>query len=402
MPALAALLSLAFPTLAEPPALHVLADRAPEGTLEVRGVSAGDFRPDLWVANRLHWVFDTREPLLEPREGPARNIYAPSAVRVEGGWRLFYGAWDGCETTNDRIWGAWTSDFLSFEDRHLVIDHGPFIHTCNCHVSRDDQGWLMAVTAYPHLGAEGLNRPAIFTSPDGITWNGALPHTAGLGDLVTIEGYAGWETADINGMNVLLREDGVTHMYFGDFRDWGKVRRATSSDLRTFAYDGECADLAWMVNDVQRFDLADGKWYVMALHHNGDELGFALSRDGMEFDDVRLLTKNRSEQDAYIVAVGLVRDGNRVLGALYGAGAVPSLDHNRLFAKWLQRKVEVTLADGSVRVADAAWGPDAVQVTLAAGDVVRTIRVFAEDGETVLLESTVDGLASGAVVEFEG
>jgi hypothetical protein len=383
------------------PGLERIAASAPAGTVEFRGVSAGPFDPALWQAGTLHWVFDSRAPMLEPRDGPFRNIYAPVAIREGDEWRLFYGAWDGSETPNDRIWGARTRDFRSFEDRHLLIDHGPFTHVCNCHVIRTPEGWRMATTVYPHLGSEGLNRPAVFTSPDGLTWNGAAPYTAKLSDAVTIEGYAGIAEADINGMNVLLAEDGVTHLYFGDFRQWGRVYRATSADLRTFRYDGVCGELPYMANDVKRFDVGGQRWYVMALHHNGDSLLYSLSRDGMSFGEAQVLTPNQSDADRYIVAVCLVTDGESVYGVLYGAGAVPSLDHNRLFAKWLQKRVEFVADDGAITEATAGLGPDTALLALPDGGARGRVRVYAEDGSTLVWESHPLTLEPGQAWSFE-
>src|SRR5687767_5631209 len=108
-----------------------LDDQAPEGMVEIRGVEAGVFDPGMWKAGPPHLVPDVRHPLLEPREGAYRNIYAPSAVATAEGWRVFYGAWDGVGSGNDRIYSALTRDFLTFDDRRTVIEHGTFQHVCN-------------------------------------------------------------------------------------------------------------------------------------------------------------------------------------------------------------------------------------------------------------------------------
>ena len=57
--------------------------------------------------------------------------------------------------------------------------------------------------------------------------------------------------------------------------------------------------------------------------------GFIIDAEG------HVLTNNQSEADRNIVAVGIVADGERVLGILYGAGASIGLAENRIFAKWL-------------------------------------------------------------------
>src|SRR5688572_27928492 len=79
---------------ASPARLEVRRDRTtPSGGNGVllRGVGAGPFEPRYWQAGTLHWVADAQDPLLEPKPGKWRNIYAPSVVQTAEGWRLFYG-----------------------------------------------------------------------------------------------------------------------------------------------------------------------------------------------------------------------------------------------------------------------------------------------------------------------
>ena len=110
---------------------------APAGFVEVTGVEAGEFNPLIWQAGTLNFVPDLRSPLLAPRSGKFRNIYAPSAVETPGGYRLFYGAWDGVPTGNDRIYSATTdARFQDFSDRHIVIVPGSYIHVCNVNALR--------------------------------------------------------------------------------------------------------------------------------------------------------------------------------------------------------------------------------------------------------------------------
>src|SRR5215213_9913663 len=85
--------------------------------------------------------------------------------------------------------------------------------------------------------------------------------------------------------------------------------------------------------------------YLMGLHLNTGQLWYTLSRDGLKFPPIQTLFAHESDADAYMVAVGFImageqeKLGSRVLGALYGAGAASSLDANRIFARWLQKKV---------------------------------------------------------------
>ena len=214
-------------------------------------------------------------------------------------------------------------------------------------IAEGTSGFALCCTAYPDK--DGLNKPAFFSSPDGARWNGSpAPYTAQTSDIVSMAGYAGYARADINGMNVLLREDGKYRLYFCNFKDFGKIMRASGTDGRHFKYDGVALAAAGMVNDVKKFAAPDGAWYLMGIHANGPELYQSLSRDGMRFGTSHTLLRHLDDADRHIVAIGWVTEGGqdergrRVLGVLYGAGAVKSLDQNRIFARWLQKRVMFT------------------------------------------------------------
>ena len=286
-------------------------EKAEIGSVEIKGVSAGALDVALWQNNTLHWVPDVRTPMLLPLPGTCRNIYAPSAVKAQDGWRMFYGAWDGTETGNDRIYSVTTKDFVSFENRHTVIEHGDFVHVCNVNaIQLQDGSFTMACTCYPD--GKGLNKPAVFRSPDGQTWQGtAAPYEARMKDIVQMEGYDLFEQADINGMNVLLHEDNMYRLYFGNFKDFGKVYRASSSDGRNFQFDGVSLEAPRAVNDVKKFRVGQLNWYLMGLHMNCDKLWYALSEDGMNFSEAKVLGENLGESDRYNGSQGAVRDIRR-------------------------------------------------------------------------------------------
>lgn len=393
---------LYFATGAYAMKLEKIEGRAPDGFAEIRGVAAGAFDFATWNKGALNLVRDARHPVLEPRPGNARNIYAPSIIQTSAGWRVFYGAWDGVPTGNDRIYSALTSDFLSFTNRHTVIEHGEFQHVCNvsaCPVG--PSGVALICTAYPDLA--GQNKPAFFFSPDGSTWNGLPePYTATLDDIVTVTGYARYAEADINGMNVILREADKYRLYYSNFRDFGRVYRASSDDGRHFSYDGVSLEKPCMVNDVKRFELDDGPCYLMGMHSNSNQLFYALSRDGMTFDPAHDLMASRDAADRYMVAIGWVTSGSqemksrRLLGFLYGAGAKATLDANRIFACWLQKKVSFSDANGEI-AGSCALGPDAQLIPLAPGEHEGTLTCAAEDGRTTLGITQKAGLAPGCV-----
>ncbi|NLE58070.1 MAG: hypothetical protein GX616_06910, partial [Planctomycetes bacterium] len=246
--------------------------------------------------------------------------------------------------------------------------------------------------------ANGQNKPAIFTSPDGATWNGKpAPYPAIAADIIRIEGYPNYNAADMNGMNVLRHENGKYRLYFGDFKARLQVHRASSDDGRHFRYDGVSLDAAMMVNDVRDFVVDGQPVYLMALHANTSRLWYALSSDGMKFEPQREMAVSRSDADKYIVAVGWVTSGDRLLGFVYGAGAVPSLDRNRLFARWLQKKLIFTDRQGKTLTVTGALGPDRQIISLPARETEGRLEILSEDGKTRLGELLDLKLTTGRV-----
>lgn len=369
------------------PELIGIPGQADAGCIEIHGVAAGEFNATLWEAGKLHFVPDVREPLLAPREsGSFRNIYAPSAVETPEGWRVFYGAWDGAHTPNDRIYSTTTTDFIDFGPRETVIEHGAFTHVCNVNAFRNTDGSIeMMCTAYPTI--DGLNKPAYFRSPDGVTWSGSpQPHAATFDDLVIIDGYDGFMNADINGMNVIFRDGGSLWLYFNNFKDRGKLFRATGAGGKHYTFDGAILETGHYVNDIKRFDTPDGPRYLMALHQNAGQLWYTLSPDGKSFAPERVLADHRGDADRYIVAVGWVKQDNRLLGFLYGAGQVAALNRNRIFARWLQKRIVYTDSAGIKRETEVALGPDRQIIRL--GDEFKDdggkLDILAEDGATTM------------------
>ncbi len=388
----AALLSLIGCTIAAGQTLTIrdVGESLQKDSAEIRGLSAGAFNPKLWQGGKLHLVRDGRMPLIDAKKGDFRNIYAPSVVPTDHGWTVFYGGWDGTPSGNDRIYrGDVDADFLDITNRHTVIEHNVFQHTCNVNLTRDENGaWAMMATAYPD--SAGQNKPITFFSKDGEHWNGdAVPHNAIADELATVAGYANYAKADVNGVNVLLRDDNRWRMYFADFKNFGKTFRASSEDGRHFTLDGDVLDGFVAINDMKKIKLANGEtWYLAGFHMNGDRLYYSLSQDGMKFPPVQTLIAHAGDADRYIVAIGLVVRDDRVLGALYGAGAAGSLDHNRIFAVWLQKKVTIESAGQTLEMS-SAWGSDRQLLKLAA-PIHGRLHLLSEDGETPIADTDVD------------
>jgi hypothetical protein len=377
---------------AGPLALVLTTNVAPAGFVEVTGVEAGEFNPQIWQADTLNFVPDERFPLLAPREGKFRNIYAPSAVEIPGGYRLFYGAWDGVPSGNDRIYSALAdAQFQGFSGRHTVLEPGKYIHLCNVNaLGFDDGSFALFGTLYP---VDRLNKPAFFRSDTtGTNWNGLTgePYTAQEKDIVEIDGYS-YTNADINGMNVMLKEGGVYRLYFGDFRNPGDTFRATSGDGRHYRFDARVVTGRGHVNDVKKFLVGNTPWYLTGLHENGQRLWQTVSTNALAFPAPLPLATNLSAGDRYVVALGWVvrgaqeKPGRKLLGVLYGAGPVPALNENRIYGRWLQKRVVFAAREGTRFSGTKAVGPDRQLLAVPAVERLSgRFEIYAEDGVTLL------------------
>jgi hypothetical protein len=363
------------------------------GTIEIQGLSAGTFNPDYWQKNTLNWVPDMRMPMLAPQStGPYQNIYAPWPLEQAGGWRLFYGGWDGQDVPFDQIFSVTTSDFRTFASHDHIISNGDFLNVNNVNVQQLPDGSLhMICTGGSPPGSPG-DKPVYFSSPDGVTWNGSTePYSARLTDIITIQGYALFSSGNFNGANVLLRDNGAWVLYFTDWRnDPHTTYRATASTLPNFQLQGVALKTDHGVNDVKKFTVNGAGWYLMGLGFNDQSLRYSLSNDGVSFGSEQTLFNHLSAQDLYMVALGFVTRGDEVLGVLYGASAVQTLDQNRIFARWLQKKVVITDSSGVQYFAQGGYGPDRQWFQApTSGTLEGTMVVYAEDGVTPLGSSLV-------------
>lgn len=378
--------------------------QAPLETVEIQGVSAGNFNPNIWLRNQLHWVSDIRYPVLAPKYGgPFRNIYAPSAVLEPWGWRLFYSGWDGTETPNDRIYECTTPDFLDFDHRHMVIDHGAFVHVSNVSVSKLSKTHyiMLATAAVSGTGPyRETDKPVEFFSKDGESWNGpTIPYEPVVSDVIKIKGYD-YARAELNGANALIDDDGTYRLYFTDWHHPNRLLWAEGTDSSTVTFGGSALDTTHAVNEVRTLTVGGKKWYLMGLYKKGDvgltardsnHLWFSLSQDGHHFDTEELLTSARGNADKFIFSMGFVLSSERVLGILYGAGSVASDDRNQIFAWWLQKRVVLTgrpgfnEGNGAQYEAEGALGPDRQWILLPKGAPFDgTLTLYSEDGITKL------------------
>jgi hypothetical protein len=381
--------------------------RVPAGVAEIQGVAAGPFNPNYWAGNTLNWVPDVRMPMFAAlTTGPWQNIYAPWALEQSTGWRMFYGGWDGTATSNDRIYSVTTPDFLSFNNRTLVIDHGDFLHVNNANVSQlpDGSMHMVCTTGIDNVIPGVANsKVAYFSTPDGITWNGTVePYPAQISDLITAIGgdpnYPGW---DFNGGNVLLGDGNTWVLYYsvGIYGGIDKVFRATSSSLPAFTKTGVALSTPHYANDVKKFTVAGKNWYLMTLYvervvpdPTAPVFTFSLSNDGITFGPEQNLFAGASAADKFIQTPSFVTWGNSVRGVLYGANPTDLLAAtSQIFSRWLQKKVVITDSMGAPVSIQGAYGPDRQWVQVPpSGSLTGNVAVYADDGVTPLGRGTVD------------
>ena len=257
----------------------------------------------------------------------------------------------------------------------------------------DDGAFALYATVYP---VDGQNRPGFFKSDSsGTNWNGkpGEPYTLQPADVVNIAGYD-YAASDINGANVMLRESGQYRLSFSDFHNQPGVFRASSEDGKQYHFDGKVFDGAGLVNDVKKFRVGNNSFYLMGLHKNSPQLWQTVSTNALAFPPARSLFSNANSADNFIVALGWVTRGSedspgrKLLGVLYGAGPVPTFDQNKIYARWLQKRV-VFVAGSQTRYAAAhALGPDRQLFRIPVRDLPRgRFEIYAEDGETLLATS---------------
>jgi hypothetical protein len=387
--------------------LEAVAGQVPANTVEIQGVSAGPFNPAEWLYNTLNWVPDVRVPMLAPQtSGPWQNIYAPWPLEQSSGWRLFYGGWDGTDTPNDRIYSGTTSDFLSLQSRHLVIDHGALQHVNNANVHQLPDGSMHMIYVFLPSSA-GLDRVAYALSRDGVTWNGSPePYTAQESDMVPVLNDPHYQSSDYNGGNVLLRDNGSWTLYYskGAFgQGAGFVYRATSASPPIFNAAGTALFSSNYANDVKMYQVGGQNWYVMLLYHEAINVGeppatftYSISTDGVSFDHEQFLFGGVSAADKYPTTPAFVTQNGRILGVLYGADPRDFLNaENQIFARWLQKKVEITNSSGVTYPPRGGYGPDRQWFELpGSGTFTGTVTVYAEDGLTPMGSGPVT-LAAG-------
>jgi hypothetical protein len=173
----------------------------------------------------------------------------------------------------------------------------------------------------------------------------------------------------------------------------GQVFRAVGDSPHTFQLTGIALPAGDEPNDVKKFVVGSQSWYLMGLMSNAPQLWYSLSNDGLTFLQEQTLFPHQSLQDLSMDSLGFVTSGSRLLGVLYGANT-GSRDNqqadNKIFARWLQKRVVFIDSTGNMYAAQGGYGPDRQWFPApASGFLEGTMVVYAEDGVTPLGSSFV-------------
>ena len=405
------------------------------GKIQIGGVGSKAFDPTKMAV----WNYDENNPVVRATDhgaGSLFNIYAPNIV-YQGNhlWNIYFGGEDGTSGGYyDRISMLTSSDDFaqgSFSDHVLQIDNGAWVDVNNESVIKlDSTHWEMVYTTLD--GSTGLNKPGFAFSSDGAHW------TPSIGDrtyMLQMTGAPDWAAADVNGTNVLYFENGTYYLYWK--KQTNSVQYSTSSDGVNFSYGGQLIteDQAAAqfpsdcpgINDAKKIN---GQ-YLWLFHCNTNKVWFSTGRGPLAISPAQILFRATADVprssgpatariwanpepslttfanpalDPYIVSAGIVTDGTRLYGLLYGATADPNIDAQSLFARWLQRKVIFRNAEVRWGDNEVAFGPDSLRIYLDGGVTSATgnFDVYDSDGTTLLYTSPVVTIHSGDVWSYIG
>jgi hypothetical protein len=358
-----------------------------------------------------NWNFDERGVIVSPSSGTYRNIYAPFAVNKSGSsWNIYFGGWDGESPApgtlpNDRVSMTTTNDnFMNISNLHsTIISNGTFQHANNeCVFKVSSTDWRMVYTTLPN--GSNINKPGYATSLDGVNWT---PAAGSWSYLLNMSGYSNWIAADVNGGNTIYREpNGTWHLYFIDNPRFDGIHHATSTDFINYTYVGDPLSTAGSaMTDFKPFSYGGNTYYMGLFPYPNNRISATVSMSLSTFPPLQTLFTSFGNgfNDNYFTTAGWVQDGQRIFGVLYGAAPTNDLLNERIFARWLQKKVIFENSSG-VRWGDVeyGYGPDRVRMILAAGNSVETGRfsVYDTDGSTLLYQSPLVTMRSGDVWSY--
>ncbi len=398
------------------------------------GVGSGAFDP----AKLINFVPDSRSPLIDANPGAYRNIYAPNIVKDGDEWKVYFGGWDGEPGPPNNLYDATylttTEDFRSFTPHEKVFAPNPAEarHANNPSVVKIGPGqWHLHATTQIHnlaysviqgivqtdfnfvLDSPAQGRTGWAKSTDGRSWG-----SFGVSKLVNMTGYApvplvsSWERANVNAGNTLYYEDGVYHLYFDDLEPTNNppfgtgIFHATSTDGINYTYVGRAdaneTTKCQIPMDFKKFDTPLGRRYLFVGGcPGGASVAGVVSSSKSAFPPTSTLftpTQPNAAPGGTNYGVGLVTDGNRLLGMLNSGAIDAEGTQGRIWANWLQKALVLRAPGGaSVGTGVAADGPDACVVSIPVGADLTdaALEVKDSDGTTAVASSPVLTLRPG-------
>lgn len=395
--------------------------------VEIRNTGSDTFNPNkMKVFN-----YDKRNPIISAKPGSnpnctsletRKNVYAPNVVyKGLNNWDVFFGGWDrrclsSLKDTISRL--STTDNFSTFGTQTEIISNGTLEHANNETVVKTADGtWRMAYTTYPEVNpdyptAPRRNKPGYASSSDGINW---VPAAANSANLIKMNNYPGiWgdlnSGLNVDGSNVLYGEGSTLYFYWtsiplqdGSGGDRA-VHWASGTDGVNFNYGGKLYDknICRVINDVKKINGI----YLFAYHCNSNKAWYSASSSqspaGLpEPSELFDSTVPVFGPDLHVATIAWATNGSRLFGILYGAGVVDTLDQNRIFARWLQKKA-VIKNSGTILQTTMSNGPDNTVVLMVPGQGIQTatLTIYDTDGTTLLYSSPPLTFRQGDVWQY--
>ena len=380
----------------------------------ISGVAAGEFDTE----KLKHWNKYFYPYVIQAQNSALSNVYSTELFKLpDNTWKLFYGGYDSSDVNDhtDRIYNAESSGFLSrnkfdfsqpvWGNRLLVINNnGGKIANDPSIVEYEPGKYLMLYSVAD--ASDGTNKIEYSVSTNLNEWYLHMPNNK------YVEVYKNSQIMSFMHRPSVVKDGAQFNLYFDQGGDPSALKNngfnisvAHGGNGLRFSYDGEVFASGSPENgyagtpEVEKF--TDG--WIMFYDRALNALSYALSSDGKNFTDKGKLVSN---PDTTITNVNVIRDGNRLLGVLYGAApkmsAVASCEYYweiggycfKMFvnAYFLQKKVVFEAEDG--RIWDESLALDENRVVLklpaeVAGPVKGTLKIYDTDGVRLLVQKSL-------------
>lgn len=225
--------------------------------------------------------------------------------------------------------------------------------------------------------------------------------------MINVTGYPNWIAGDYNGVNPIIKDaNSVWHYYFMESSTNPGVEHATSTDGVNFTFVNRAQQESMRaLNDVKAFSYGGSTHYLSCYHMGQSNLWISTSTSLSNLGPTRVAFSSYSNEDKMMITCGWVQDGTRVYGMLYGAcatdcdPAAPS--RNRLFARWLQKKV---VFQNNHVTWDVSTGFGMKNSRLAMSNKIETgvFKIYDTDGQTLLYTSPLVTVREGDLWNYTG